>query len=75
MENSLPTFWSDRLSHIFATTGKVTASPPKKMTLAQRIEKTKALKRQVLSNGQIAKLMGVSKATIKNWLEDYPYKK
>ena len=32
------------------------------------------LKRQGLSNGQISKIMGVSKATIKNYLEGYPYK-
>jgi len=75
VENSLPTFWSEKLSHIFATGGEAIARPPKKTPLEQRREKTKELKRQGLSNGQISKIMGVSKATIKNYLEDYPYKK
>ena len=75
MENSLPTFWNEKLTHIFAAGGEVIARAPKKTPLSQRIERTKELKRQELSNGQIAKIMGVSKATIKNYLEDYPYKK
>jgi len=75
MENSLPTFWTKKLSHIFTAGGEVIARAPKKTPLSQRIERAKELKRQRLSNGQISKLMGLSKATIKNYLEDYPYKK
>ncbi|MBA7608854.1 hypothetical protein ES703_16038 [subsurface metagenome] len=75
VENSLPTFWTPKLSHIFATRGEAIVRPPKKTPLEQRKEKAKELKRQGLSNGQIAKLMGVSKATVKNYLEDYPYKR
>jgi hypothetical protein len=75
IENSLPTFWSEKLSHIFAAGGEIIARAPKKTPLEQRKGKAKELKQQRLSNGQISKLMGVSKATIKNWLEDYPYKK
>ena len=75
MENSPPTFWTERLSHIFATGGEAIAKPPKKTPLEERIQKAKELKEQDLSNGQIAKMMGVSKATVKNYLEDYPYKK
>ncbi|MGD9117042.1 MAG: hypothetical protein PVJ61_07765 [Dehalococcoidia bacterium] len=75
VENSLPSFWSEKLGHIFATVGEITARPPKKTPLSQRIEKAKELKRQGLSLGQIAKLMGVSKGTIKNWLDNYPYKR
>lgn len=74
MENSLPSFWSGKLSRIFATGGEVVARSPKKMPLNQRIERAKELKRQGLSLGKIAKLMGVTKPTIKNYLEDYPYK-
>lgn len=74
IENSLPTFWKEKLSHIFAIGGEVIARTPKKAPLSQRIEKAKELSRQGLSLGQMAKLMGVSKPTIKNWLEDYPYK-
>jgi len=75
MENSLPSFWSEKLSHIFASGGEPIARPPKKTPLKQKIEKAIELKKQRLSNGQISKIMGVSKATIKNWLEDYPYKR
>lgn len=73
VENSIPSFWSEKLSHIFAVGGEIIARPPKKIPLEQRIEKAKQLKQQGLSLGQIAKLMGVSKATIKNYLEGYPY--
>ncbi|MBA7636431.1 hypothetical protein ES703_44050 [subsurface metagenome] len=74
MGNSLSTFWIPKLSHIFATGGEVIPRAPKKTPLSQRIEKAKELKQQRLSLGQIAKLMGVSKSTIKNYLEGYPYK-
>ena len=74
VESSLPTFWSEKLSHIFAAGGETIARSPKKMSLAERIEKAKQLKQQGLSLGQIAKIMGVTKPTIKNYLEDYPYK-
>jgi len=47
---------------------------PKKTTLDKKIERAKELNRQGLSNGEIAKMMNVSKAIIKNWLEDYRYK-
>ncbi|GAI98374.1 unnamed protein product, partial [marine sediment metagenome] len=75
MENSLPTFWKDKLSHIFATPGEVIPRAPKKTRLDQRIERAKQLKQQGLSLGKIARLMGVTKSTIKNYLEDYPYKR
>jgi hypothetical protein len=75
VENSLPTFWTDRLSHIFAVGGEVTARAPKKTPLDRKVERAKQLKAQGLSNGQIARLLGVSKPTIKNYLEDYPYKR
>ena len=74
MENTLPTFWHDKLSHIFGTGGEIVARAPKKTSLDKKIEKAKELKAQGLSNGQISRMMNVSKATIKNWLEDYPYK-
>ena len=74
VENSLPTFWKEKLSHIFATGGEVVARGPKKTPLTERIERAKELSRQGLSLGKIAKLMGVTKPTIKNYLENYPYK-
>ena len=74
VESSLPTFWSEKLSHVFAAGGEVVAKAPKKTPLAERIERAKELSRQGLSLGQIAKLMGVTKPTVKNYLEDYPYR-
>jgi hypothetical protein len=74
VENSLPSFWSEKLGHIFAIGGEIIARTPKKPTLEQRVEKAKQLKQQGLSLGQIAKLMGMSKATIKNYLDGYPYR-
>jgi DNA-binding CsgD family transcriptional regulator len=74
MKNALPTFWTEKLTHIFAAGGRAIARSPKKMSLAERIEKAKELKQQELSLGQIAKIMGVTKPTIKNYLEGYPYK-
>lgn len=74
VENSLPTFWTQKLSHIFAAGGEVITIAPKETQLTERIEKAKQLKQQGLSQGQIAKMMGVTRPTIKNWLEDYPYK-
>jgi len=75
VENSPPTYWTEKLSHVFATGGQTIPRPPKKTPLKQRIEKAKELKRQRLSNGRIADIMDVSKGTVKNWLEDYPYKR
>ncbi len=75
VENSLPSFWKEKLSHIFATgEGVFSGRAPRKTPLAERMERAKALKQQGLSLGQIAKLMGVTKPTIKNYLEGYPYK-
>ena len=79
MENSLPTFWHERLSHIFATGGTAVTIAGKIRTKAQRIEeakeKAKALKAQGLSLGKSARIMKVTPPTIKNYLEDYPYKR
>jgi len=74
VENSLPTFWTDKLSRVFATVGEPTTRLPKKTPLNKRIERAKELKAQGLSLSQIARLVGVCKATVKNYLEDYPYR-
>lgn len=75
MEHSRATFWREGLSYLFATKAAIIARPPKKISLDQRIEEAKELRQQGLSLGQIAKMLNVTKPTIKNWLEDYPYKK
>jgi hypothetical protein len=75
VQNTLPTFWHEKLSHIFAAGGEPTTRAPKKTSLSERIEKAKELQRQGLSQGKIAKQMGISRPTIGNYLRDYPYKK
>lgn len=75
VENSMPTFWNEKLSHIFAIEGDPIASAPKNIALSEKIEKAKELSRQNKSQGQISREMHVSRPTIKNWLEDYPYKR
>ena len=48
--------------------------PQSSATGGEQKQKAIELKRQGLSNEQVSKVMGVSKATIKNYLEGYPYK-
>ena len=44
------------------------------MNLSERIAKAKECEAQGFSRGQIARLIGVSKTSIKNYLDDYPYR-
>lgn len=75
LENSLPSFWSNKLSHIFAVgRERSVTKPPRKMTLEERIQKAKELNRGGLSLGQIAKMWGVSKGTVHNYVKGYPHK-
>jgi hypothetical protein len=74
IESAPPTFWTNQLSHAFAYVGKSADHPAKKLTLADRIIKAKEYHRQGLSLRQIGKLLGVSPATVKNYLDGYPYK-
>jgi predicted transcriptional regulator len=48
---------------------------PQKTQLNGRIEQAKQLATRGHSQGEIAKLMGVSRPTVGNWLRGYPYKK
>jgi len=75
IETSLPTFWSEKLSHVFAAGGETITRVPKKALLSERIEKAKEFAKQGLSQGEISKMMGVSRPTVGNWLKDYPYKR
>ena len=76
LENSLPSFWSNKLSHAFATGVEASATKlPKRLTLEERIQKAMELRRRDFSIGQIARMLGVSKGTVYNYLNDYPYKR
>jgi hypothetical protein len=75
LENSLPSFWSTRLSRAFAGGGEASATTlPKTMTLEERIQRARQLHHGGLSLGQIAKTLRVSKGTAHNYVKGYPYK-
>jgi len=73
MENSLPSFWSTRLSHAFAVGGTPSdVKLPKKVTLQERIQKAKELHYSVVSYRKIADVLGVSKSSVHNYINGYP---
>jgi hypothetical protein len=75
LENSLPGFWSPVLSKAYADSTPVNGMViPKKMTREEKIKLAKELHRQGFSLGQIVKVLGVSKSTIKNYIDNYPYR-
>jgi hypothetical protein len=76
IENSLPSFWSPHLSKAFLDTNSVGQMIyPRKISTEEKMKKAKELRRQRFSLGQIAKTLGIAKATVKNYLDDYPYRK
>ena len=73
----LPSFWSKKLSNIFANNigeNEPAIRPARKTTLDQRIKLAKHLYRNNHSIGQIAGILSISKGTVYNYLNDYPYK-
>ena len=76
LESELPTFWKPSLSTLFAG-GEGTASPrqAKRPSSGERAARAKDLRGQGWSLGQIAKELGISKATVVNYLRDYPYQR
>jgi len=76
MENDLPSFWTSRLSHAFATGERVSGKRlPKKMTKQDRIGKAKELRLDGLSYRKIGSILGVTEGTAYNYVNDYPYKR
>jgi hypothetical protein len=76
IENDLPTFWSSRLSKVYANIGEIALRKlPKKMTLEEKIIKAKELHKAGWSLSQIANYFGVTKSTVFNWIHGYPYRK
>lgn len=74
IENSPPSFWSEKLSCAFASEKICKTRTAKKLTRAERQIQAKEYEKKGFIPAQIAKIMGLSKATIKNYLEDYPYR-
>ena len=65
---------ADLQAEVMPQSGATSGEPKKTPLNEEQKEKAIELKQQSLSDGQISKIMGVSKATIKNYLEGYPYK-
>ena len=77
LKNKLPSFWSKKLSNIFANNigeNESAIRSSRTMTLDERTKLAKELNRNNHSIGQIAGILGVSKGTIFNYLNDYPYR-
>lgn len=77
LENELPTFWSPKLSKVYANSGDMAL--PKllnKMDREEKKQKATELNAKGWSQSKIAEYLGVaSKGTIFNWIHDYPYGK
>ena len=74
IESLLPSFWSNKLSRAFASTEASRPILGKKLARSERQAEVKRLAALGNKPAQIARIMGLSKATIKNYLEDYPYR-
>jgi hypothetical protein len=77
VENSLPSFWSSRLSHAFANTQTATTTTraAKKMTRGEKIARAKDLFQSGMSYRQVGTTLNVNEATAYNYINGYPYGK
>ena len=73
IESPLPSFWNNKLSRAFASSVASRPKLGKKLTRSERQAEAKRLAALGNKPAQIARIMGLSKATIKNYLDDYPY--
>jgi len=76
VQNALPGFWSPDLSKAYSDSNLIEEIyVPKKMTREERIKWARELRRRGFSFGEIAKVLGVSKSTVKNYIDYYPYRR
>ena len=74
LENELPSFWKPTLSKVFATEEiSSQVSMPKTMTPQEKAQRAKQMRQSGLSYSEISVRLGVSKATVVNYLKGYPY--
>jgi len=72
LENPTPSFWSENLSHVFAS-GHVGRQerPAKELSKEEKKERAKKLQDDYgYSYGEIAKLLGIGKTTAYRWLHE-----
>ena len=75
LESQLPSFWKPALSKLFAGGAAESASRPvEKMTPKEKAVRAQELKAKGYSHTMIMKELGVSKATVVNYLNGYPYR-
>jgi len=76
VENSLPTFWSTRLSRAFANSKPTSGKRPAKMVDKEdKIAEAKKLYQSIPSYRKVGNILGVAPGTVYNWVNDYPYNK
>ena len=76
LPSPLPSFWTPRLSKLFAA-GQEPSAPraPQRPSTDDRIREAQRLDALGSSNAEISRTIGVSKATVVNYLRDYPYRR
>ena len=77
VKNSLPSFWSNKLSNMYGygyQKEKAAERFSSGMSEEEKIEMAKELHQAGWSYSRIANYFGVSKSTVFNWIHDYPYK-
>ena len=75
LESELPSFWKPGLSKLFSAGATPAASRAGRKTSPQeKAQKAKELRSQDFSYSEIARTLGVSKATVVNYLKGYPYR-
>ena len=75
LENQLPSFWKPSLSNVFAREEVPSqVSRPKKMTPQEKAQRALEMSESGLTYSEISIRLGVSKATVVNYLKGYPYK-
>ncbi len=76
LEGQLASFWKPSLSKLYAGQQTPAASrAAKSLTPKERAEIARKLREQDLSYSQIAQRLGVSKATVANYIKGYPYQR
>lgn len=76
LANEKPSFWSPSMSKAFGTSGVPAKSKnAKKVSREEKISEAKRLHREGLSYQEIARILGVGKSTVPNYLRGYPYSK